>query len=150
MIPVHELKSKAEMYAHIKAIKAKIAASEAAHKLELSKAAARRIRAEAEAKAARIQKELEAKREQEEAIRKKIAEMPQISLFTPWLLERCAELGVSHFDILGKKREFAPIRHQLYREAFDRFPLLSYPALGKRFNRDHSSIFYAVHWRRKS
>lgn len=160
MVPTIEPTSAAEVIARIRQIKAKMLETEETAKLEFSKEAARRLRAQADRAAAKIEQARAERRAQEEAAKQaeegqimaalraqcqeRRAEVP---LFSIWLLDRCRELGVDHRMILSRRSQkvMGKVRHQLYREASEAFPNLSYPALGKRFNRNHSSIHYAIH-----
>lgn len=149
MIPVYEPKTAGEVLANIKASREKMAANERARKLEMAQEEARRIHAEAEARQAKLDRAREIQIQRQLIIAEQIREVSKVAQFTPWLIERCRELGVSHHDILSKKRVYVEIRHQLIREAHERFPLFTLPALGKRFNRDHSSIHFALYGKPK-
>lgn len=63
------------------------------------------------------------------------------------IIERCAHrYGVSVADILGRGRMRALVtaRHEAIQIVSRVFPRFSTPHLGRLFNRDHTSILYAL------
>lgn len=54
--------------------------------------------------------------------------------------------AVTYSDVMGHSRyaEVVAVRHQAIAEVYLTFPWMSYPQLGRLFNRDHSSIMHCL------
>jgi len=140
---IHDLTTYAGQYAHIKAVKARIAS--AAYRPKKPKIETVKTFKVKQSeywdiplwKAHRIQFN-------DHIIR---WQMRSFSTNTDWLRDRCRELGVDYGDIVSasRARPLAKVRQRLMYETHMRFPELSLPQLGRMFGgRDHTTLIHGI------
>ena len=151
-IPVREFKSGADCVSAARDLRRKlIAAGEAAQ-------AAQREMTEQKERADRLarmkmQQELAERARKYEAMLRYMQDQidaavgqTSTSLFWRFIDAQCRENGITRKDMLSSSRlkSVTDARHRVIYAAHLAFPRLSLPQLGKRLNRDHTTILYAI------